>query len=241
MNATGTQKNKDLDYTSNVNYWADRWVQEKIGWHRLNVNKQLIDNLPRLCGDNVSKHFFLPLCGKTVDIAYLYAKGHRVFGVEAVPKAIEDLNAEHLLDLKFNSVSSTYETDNGKIKIYCGNIFTCPFENFGPFDCVWDRGSFVALEYKFRDAYKEMMQRSLKIKEPGASGLYNNFKYLMETLDYNRDKFSGPPRAVDINDMDFFFGDWTNIEVVNREPETIASQPDIGEVHMVHYFLTPKN
>lgn len=63
----------------------------------------------------------------------------------------------------------------------------------------------------------------------------------METLDYDRAQFPGPPRATDMKDVEMFFGDWANIEVVNREPATIKSKPDIGTVEMVHYFLTPKN
>ncbi len=62
----------------------------------------------------------------------------------------------------------------------------------------------------------------------------------METLEYDREKFAGPPRATDVKDMETFFGDWANIEVVNREPEILRAQPDIGKVETVHYFLTPK-
>lgn len=161
---------EDLDYTANVNYWADRWAQEKTGWHRPDVSKHLIANLPKLCGSEIGKTFFIPLCGKTVDIPYLYAHCHNVFGVEAVSKPIEELNVEHSLGLKFDAETSTYATDDGRIKIYCGDIFTCPFDRFGPFDCVWDRASFIAFEYSFRPAYKEMMQRSLRVKKQGASG-----------------------------------------------------------------------
>lgn len=157
------------NYTENLNFWLDRWAQGRIGWHKSAVNQQLIENMPKLCDRNVSKKFFIPLCGKTIDIPYLYAQGHRIFGVELVPKAIEDLNAEHSLGLMFHPESSTYSTSDGKIEIYCGDIFTCPFEKFGPFDCVWDRASFVALEYASRPAYKEMMQRSLRVKEYGVT------------------------------------------------------------------------
>ncbi|KAG4080713.1 hypothetical protein HA402_013243 [Bradysia odoriphaga] len=230
---------EDLDYAGNVNYWTDRWAQEKTGWHRSNVSRQLIENLPKLCDNVVSKTFFIPLCGKTVDIPYLYAQGHKVFGVEAVAKPIEELNEEHSLGLKFDAASSTYATDDGGIVIYCGDIFTCPFEKYGPFDCVWDRASFIAFEYAFRPAYSEMMQRSLKVKKEGATGEYHNFKYLMETLEYDREQFSGPPRATDASDMDTFFGSFANYEIVNREPDTLKALPDL-KVEVVHYFLTPK-
>lgn len=167
---------EDLDYAGNVNYWSDRWAQEKTGWHKSDVNKQLIANLPKLCGGAVGKRFFIPLCGKTVDIPYLCSQGHKVFGVEAVPKPIEELNEEHSLGLKFDAETSTYATDDGKITIYCGDIFICPFDKFGPFDCVWDRASFIAFDYPFRTAYKEMIQRSLKVRDQGETDqcMYSN-------------------------------------------------------------------
>lgn len=69
----------------------------------------------------------------------------------------------------------------------------------------------------------------------------HNFKYLLETLDYDREKFPGPPRATDVKDMDEYFGDWVDIEEVNREPSTLNAKPDIGAVEIVHYLLSPKN
>jgi thiopurine S-methyltransferase len=176
-----------------------------------------------------------------LDIPYLYQQGHQVFGVEAVAKAIEDLSNENSLGLKFNPETSTYATEDGRIRIYNGDIFTCPFEKFGPFDCVWDRGSFIALEYPFRTAYKEMIQRSLRVG--GDEKSYHNFQYLLETVDYNREIFGGPPRAVDAKDMQEYFADWTNVEVVSKTLEkegSVASKPDIGEVYQVVYLMTPK-
>lgn len=160
---------EDLDCAGNVNYWADRWERKLAGWHRSDISQPLMTNLPKLCDNGANKTFFIPLCGKTVDIPYLYAQGHKVFGVEAVAQPIEELNEEHALGLKFDAASSTYSTADGRIVIYCGDIFNCPFEKYGPFDCVWDRGSFVAFEYTFRSAYSKMMQRSLKVKKEGAT------------------------------------------------------------------------
>lgn len=56
-------------------------------------------------------------------------------------------------------------------------------------------------------------------------------------MDYDRTQFPGPPRAVDANDMETFFGDWTNIKEINRQ--TIKDED--ATVQTVHYFLTPKN
>ena len=65
----------------------------------------------------------------------------------------------------------------------------------------------------------------------------------METFEYDRTKFGGPPRAVDGNDIREYFGNWTNVEVLTRTQQTTGSlslRPNIGEVNMVLYFITPK-
>lgn len=71
--------------------------------------------------------------------------------------------------------------------------------------------------------------------------LDHNFTYLLEALEYDRNKFPGPPRATDLKDVDTYFGGWANVEVIHREPDSIKSQPDLGAVDLVHYFFTPKN
>lgn len=63
---------------------------------------------------------------------------------------------------------------------------------------------------------------------------------MLETIEYDRNEYPGPPRATDSKDMEMYFGDWTNIEEIYREPDIIKAKPDIGTVEIVHYFLTPK-
>ena len=66
----------------------------------------------------------------------------------------------------------------------------------------------------------------------------------METVDYDRNNFGGPPRAVDENDIQEYFGEWCNFQVVIREPDlegNVRRVPNIGpKVDTVVYFLTPK-
>lgn len=62
----------------------------------------------------------------------------------------------------------------------------------------------------------------------------------MEVLEYDKEKYPGPPRAADANDIDVFFGKFANIEILNRAPEVIRALPDL-KVEIAHYFLTPKH
>jgi len=150
-----------------VQFWKIHWDEKPAFWHIDAVNKNLAKYFNRLVPNSPSspedetRTIFVPLCGKTRDIAYLLSRGLKVFGLEGVKQAIEALDAENSFDLKFDKAQSIYYTEDRQLQIYFGDMYTCPIEKWGPFDFVWDRASFCAVEYSFRPSYKEIMQRSV--------------------------------------------------------------------------------
>lgn len=212
----------------NTRFWENRYRNNNIQWHIDDVNPMLFKHLktliPSVTGevgegskaDSNPKKIFIPLCGKTKDIPFLLSLGHEVFGVESFSAAIEELNYDHNLELKFDQQKSLYESEDGRLKIYCGDFFTCPIEDFEPFDCIWDRGSFIAVDYHFREAYVEMMKRAVALGT-GIHNYINNhnsyifyqyfikictiliyvghkFRYLLQTVRYDKTVYPGPPR-----------------------------------------------
>ena len=160
---------------ANISYWGKRWDENRTGWHRPVVNPALKKYFKQLTNSDIpenfeesdfkctlkNEQFYVPLCGKTMDIPFLLRVGYRVFGVEAVKSAIEALATEHSLDLKLNEKESIYSTHDGRLRIYYGDLFTCPLEKWGPYDYVWDRGALIAVEYVARKPYIAAMQRAL--------------------------------------------------------------------------------
>lgn len=62
-------------------FWQARWETKQIGFHEGKPNAYLVRHLPRL-GLAPGARIFLPLCGKTRDIAYLLGQGFAVAGAE---------------------------------------------------------------------------------------------------------------------------------------------------------------
>lgn len=120
-----------------------------------------MDKLDLLQPEIESKKVFIPLCGKTKDIPFLYNLGHEVFGVESVASVVEELNSENNLGMTFDPERALYQTEDRRLKVLLGDLFKCRIEDWGPFDCVWDRGSFVAIDYPLREAYVGVMQKAL--------------------------------------------------------------------------------
>jgi len=137
------------------------------------VNPILEDNINWLTENGKPQNIFVPLCGKTVDLKYLVDLGHTVFGTEWVYECIEALAEENGFQFIFDEKNSVYYTADLKLKIYKGNFHECPIEDFGPFDAIWDRGAFVAVEYYERRNYIEFMKRSVRTSNGGKNTTRN--------------------------------------------------------------------
>jgi len=148
-----------------MDYWATRWKEGRTGWHLDKVNQTLIKFLDQLAKDSDPKKFFLPLCGQTYDIKFLYGLGHKIFAIEGVKEVIEGLNERDQLKLQFNPEESIFVSPDGRIVIYVGDILDCPVEKWGPVDCIWDRGSLIAVNYIQRRSYIDIIRRIVKKSE----------------------------------------------------------------------------
>jgi len=74
-------------------FWLQRWQQGQIGFHRGEGMPLLERHWPALQvapGGRV----LVPLCGKSLDMHWLAAQGHRVLGVEISPLAVQQFFAE---------------------------------------------------------------------------------------------------------------------------------------------------
>jgi thiopurine S-methyltransferase len=185
---------KKIKVDGKLEYWSDRWTNQKTGWHQKTVDKFLLKYYKQVTGqslpsdnealpketfkENASKTWFVPLCGKTLDIPFLLSLGYKVFAVEGVRQAIETLGSENNLELEWDETNNLFVGAEGRLKIYIGDLFQCPIEQFGPFDYVWDRGSLIAVEYDLRDAYKEMIQRALKDQNGKCKNPINHFNII---------------------------------------------------------------
>ena len=59
-------------------FWKERWVRGEIGFHQAEVEPGLVTHLGGLAPTRV----LVPLCGKSLDLAWLATQGHQVVGVE---------------------------------------------------------------------------------------------------------------------------------------------------------------
>lgn len=83
-------------------FWYSRWQNNQIGFHQRAVNPYLQRFWPGL-EVPVGARVLVPLCGKSLDLAWLAAQGYGVLGVELSQTAIEGFFEEQGLTLSLSS------------------------------------------------------------------------------------------------------------------------------------------
>ena len=82
-----------------------------------------------------------------------------------------------------------FQSEDGRIILYVCDFFDITREMMGDLDCIFDRGSLVAIYPKDREAYVSKMAEILQ-------GNTKKWKYLLATYDYDQSVYPGPPRSV---------------------------------------------
>ncbi|MGE0371116.1 MAG: thiopurine S-methyltransferase [Gammaproteobacteria bacterium] len=133
-------------------FWHRKWETNEIGFHVGEANPHLVGYFSALTlekGDRV----FLPLCGKTLDIAWLLASGYRVVGAELSGIAIEQLFAGLGVEPEISDAGEWSRYSAEGIDIFVGDIFRLTARALGPVDAVYDRAALVALPGEIRGRY----------------------------------------------------------------------------------------
>lgn len=186
-------------------FWQARWAQGQIGFHLQEVNPYLQQHWPSLSiapGSQV----LVPLCGKSLDMAWLAGQGLRVLGVELAERAVEDFFAEQGLqpEVEQQGVLRLYRAAG--VEIYCGDFFNVQAEHVAGCTALYDRAALIALPETMRARYVEHLAAIL----PG------NCRGLLVSLEYAQEEMSGPPFSVSKAEIDARLSPYWQIELLAR-------------------------
>jgi len=166
-------------------FWLQHWREGRIGFHQSKVLPLLQKHWPALALEPGSR-VFVPLAGKTLDMAWLAQQGHRILAVELSPLAVQQFFAEHGWTPR--TWSSRYGTHYGtlQIEVICGDAFGLDAQVLADCVAVYDRAALVALPPSMRQTYvHELMAR-----------LPSGCRGLLVTLEYPQHEMQGPPFSV---------------------------------------------
>ena len=175
-------------------FWLQRWQQGQIGFHRGEVMPLLEKHWPSSQLPAGSK-VLVPLCGKTLDMHWLAARGHRVLGVELSPLAVKHFFAEAGLVPERHESRSGEHFVAGPIEIICGDAFALDDALLADVAAIYDRAALIALPPELRRRYRDTVYSRLPV---GCRGL-------LITLEYPQAEKAGPPFSVDQAEVDELF------------------------------------
>ena len=198
-------------------FWQQRWADNQIGFHQAQVNPYLQKYWPTL-GLTPGRRVLVPLCGKSLDLAWLAGQGYRVVGVELSRRAVEDFFREHGLEAQVQQRGAFEVWRSGDVELWCGDFFALRVEDIGDCAGLYDRAAVIALPSQMRAAYMQLLSRLLPT---GCQGL-------VVTLDYDQSLLGGPPFSVGDEELRQGFAGWQvdeleAVEVIEESPKFLEA------------------
>jgi len=190
-------------------FWLERWRNNEIGFHLADVNPRLRQFWPEL-GLPDGAPVFVPLCGKSLDLHWLAAQGHRVVGVELVEAAVHAFFAEANASSRIERSARLPCHQSGDISIFCGDIMELTALELRDVAAVFDRAALIALPPRMRAHYVDHVLRII----PDAT------QVLLVTLEYDQALVSGPPHAVLEDEVRALYGARCTVEKLAVKPIT---------------------
>lgn len=188
-----------------ASFWHQKWERKEIAFHEGDTNALLLAHFDKL---NLapSSRVFIPLCGKTRDIAWLLASGYQVVGAElselAIKALFEELGVEPNITLHGNFMR--YHAPD--IDIFVGDFFDLTAEIIGEVDAIYDRAALVALNDSLRGQYAEHL---INISRAAAQ--------LIITYEYDQTVIPGPPFSVEESQVREFYEATYQLTFVERQ------------------------
>lgn len=172
-----------------ASFWHQRWELGEIAFHEGQANAQLVKHFQRL---NVAQggRVFLPLCGKTRDIAWLLTQGYHVVGAELSEFAINELFDELGIKPNVSNLGALRHYHSENIDIFVGDLFDVSASLVKTVDAVYDRAALVALPEHMRSQYTAHL-----INITAAA------PQLMVCYDYDQSLLSGPPFSISLEEL----------------------------------------
>ena len=188
-------------------FWHQRWADNQIGFHQDTPTPLLLKHWHSL-GIAPGAQVFVPLAGKSLDMAWLASQGHRVLGVELSRLAVEQFFAENGLTPKTRDTAYGTHYESGGIELIVGDAFGLDAEVLRDCAAVFDRAALIALPPELRLRYAGELHARLP---DGCRGL-------LVTLEYPQDERPGPPFSVPAGEVHALYDrDWT-VDLLERRP-----------------------
>ncbi len=195
-------------------FWHEQWQLGQIGFHQAQVHPWLNQFWP-LLGEGAGQ-VFVPLCGKSLDMAWLRRQGHSILGIELSPIAVTEFFQELKLAPSIHSADGFDWYESNGFQLLCGDFFDLQPRHLDKIAAVYDRAALVALPPDLQARYAQHLLHLLSQRPP----------MLIITFEYDAAEMQGPPFPVSEARIHELFGVAYAIEKLSAT-DALASQPGL--------------
>ncbi len=167
-------------------FWLERWQRQETGFHQADINQYLRQYWSDIKARHPDSQVFVPLCGKSRDMLWLNAQGHKVLGIEFSEMALTDFFAENQLPYESVMLENFQQFRTPDLSLMCGDFFQLTASMLEHHYLVYDRASLVALPENMRRKYADKMCEILP----------NGAVMLLVIMEYPQHEMNGPPFSV---------------------------------------------
>ena len=216
-------------------FWQQRWQEGRIGFHKSDVNPELIKYFSNLALP-IGSRVLVPLCGKSIDMVWLACAGYDVVSIELVESAVQAFFTEQNITptiTEFTSAAdkSTLKRYQGQltgqtITLWAADIFALSTIDI---DAIYDRAALIALPANMRADYSRHIVK-----------LSNNAPQLLITLNYDQSKKDGPPFSITQQQLhQYYSADYKIVELASNS-STLNAASEILVIEHV-WLLKPRS
>ncbi|HMQ94981.1 MAG TPA: thiopurine S-methyltransferase [Amaricoccus sp.] len=166
-------------------FWHRRWESNEIGFHQGEANALLVRHFAALLLPEHAR-IFVPLCGKTRDIAWLLSRGYRVVGAELSRLAVEQLFEELGVEPETSASGPLLRFAAGEVEVFVGDVFDLTAAMLGAVAAVYDRAALVALPAGLRERYAAHV-----------AAITRSAPQFLICMEYDQTTRQGPPFSID--------------------------------------------
>ncbi|WP_169545124.1 thiopurine S-methyltransferase [Sneathiella aquimaris] len=179
-------------------FWHGLWETNNLGFHQEQGNPILAKRFS-LLEVAPGNRIFVPLCGKTGDIAWLLGQGYKVVGIELSELAIKQLFSGLSLEPTITKTGPLTLYSAPDIDIFVGDIFELNADNLGTVHGIYDRAALVALPPDMRTRYARHL-----------INITDRAPQFLICYEYDQSLMSGPPFSIDsVHIRDLYANDYS--------------------------------
>jgi len=174
-------------------FWHKCWARNTLGFHQSAVHPLLSQYFNKLILPS-DLHVFVPLCGKTFDMAYL-AQFMKVTGNELSEIACRDFFLDNSVAYQQQTLADFEHFFSPQLSLLQGDFFKLSADAIDAVDWIYDRAALIALPTAMQLAYVNHLKTFFS----------SHTRLFLVTVEFPKEQLNGPPFSIDSTDVENLF------------------------------------